>query len=125
MYSRSVWSRILVVVGSIAMLVGVLDPLEGSLVILPGSGLVMLGSAIDKGAHRHLRYWISVLVLIAVGVGAMFVLSALGGVGGSSGHSMWWALVIMPYPIGWLMGVVGVVHNVLVFFRARREQVVG
>ena len=44
MNTRSIWSRILVLVGSIAMLVGALDPMEGSVVILPGSGLVALGS---------------------------------------------------------------------------------
>ena len=34
MNARKLWSRILVIAGSIAMLVGVLDPMEGSLVIL-------------------------------------------------------------------------------------------
>ena len=34
------WSRILVVVGLVAMVIGALDPLEGALVILPGTGLV-------------------------------------------------------------------------------------
>ena len=38
MNARKLWSRILIIVGSIAMLVGALDPLEGSLVILPGTG---------------------------------------------------------------------------------------
>jgi len=47
-------------------------------------------------------------VLIAVGVGALFGLSALGGVGGRSGHSMWWLLTVLPYPVGWVMGLVGV-----------------
>jgi len=40
MNTRTFWSRILGIVGGIAMLVGSLDPLEGSLLILPGSGLV-------------------------------------------------------------------------------------
>ena len=48
MNARSLWSRILVIVGSIAMLVGALDPMEGSVVILPGSGLVALGPSSVK-----------------------------------------------------------------------------
>ena len=43
MNSRLLWSRILIVVGAVAMLLGTLDPLEGSLLILPGSGLIALG----------------------------------------------------------------------------------
>jgi hypothetical protein len=43
MKARMLWSRILVVVGCIAMLLGAIDPLEGSLLILPGSGMVVLG----------------------------------------------------------------------------------
>ena len=47
-------------------------------------------------------------VLTAVGIGAMFGLSAVGGVGGSSGHSAWWLLTVVPYPVGWIMGLGGV-----------------
>ena len=38
MNARKLWSRILIIVGGIAMLLGAIDPLEGSLLILPGSG---------------------------------------------------------------------------------------
>lgn len=58
--ARSLWSRILVIVGSIAMLVGAVDPLEGSLIILPlpGSGLVTLGTFLGS-RERGLRiYWV-------------------------------------------------------------------
>jgi len=33
MNARNLWSKILIIVGSIALLVGALDPMEGSLVI--------------------------------------------------------------------------------------------
>jgi hypothetical protein len=105
MSARKIWSRILIGVGSLAMLVGAVDPLEGSLVILPGSGLVALGTFLSD-ERRTLVYSIWTFALIAVGVGAMFVLSAFGGIGGQSGHSMWWGLLILPYPIGWVMGIV-------------------
>lgn len=106
MNTRELWSRILNIVGSIAMLVGALDPLEGSLVILAGSGVVALGTFLGRSGRGLRVYWIGVFILIAAGVGAMFVLSAFGGIGGPSGHSMWWGILILPYPVGWMMGVV-------------------
>lgn len=101
------WARILVIVGLVAIAIGVLDPLEGSLVILPGAALIALGAWLGKSRHRVLLYW--AVVLVAVGVGALWGLSALGGVGGDTGRSMWWLLVLLPYPIGWIMGLVGAI----------------
>jgi len=88
------------------MLAGILDPLEGSVVILAGSGLVTLGTFLgDTG--RSLRVaWICIFILISVGVGAMFELSAVGGFGGATGRSTWWGLPILPYPVGRIMGMV-------------------
>jgi hypothetical protein len=113
MTARKLWSRILVIAGSIAMLAGALDPLEGSLVILPGSGLVTLGTFLSKSGRRLLIYWLWAFILIAVGVGAMFVLSAFGGIGGTSGHSMWWGVLILPYPAGWIMGIVSLLFRLI------------
>ena len=123
MNSRMLWSRILRVVGGIAMLLGTLDPLEGSLLILPGSGLVALGMYLGGKDRRTVLYWTSVFILIAVGVGAMFALSAVGGIGGKSGHSMWWGISILPYPVGWLMALLGAVISSLRFFKARYRRV--
>jgi hypothetical protein len=103
------WSRILVLVGLIAMVIGALDPLEGSLVILPGIGLVALGAVRGDNRHRTLLLWS--LGLVAVGVAAMVGLSAVGGVGGNSGHSNWWAVAILPYPVGWIMGLIGAIRS--------------
>ena len=105
--SRGRWSRVLTTVGSIAMLLGAIDPMEGSLVILPGSALVALGALIGRKERRLVAYWAWVFLLIAFGVGAMVGLTAFGGIGGSSGHSLWWALLILPYLIGWSMGIWG------------------
>ncbi len=109
MSKASRWSRILVIVGLVAMVIGAIDPLEGSLVILPGSGLVALGALLGNSRHRALLSWS--FVLVAVGVGALWGLSALGGFGGSSGRSNWWGLVLLPYPVGWIMGLVGVIRR--------------
>jgi hypothetical protein len=119
MNARMLWSRILVTLGGIAMLLGTLDPLEGSLLILPGSGLVALGTFLRKAQNRVLRYWVSVFILIAVGVGAMFVLSAFGGIGGKHGHSMWWGVLMLPYPVGWLMALAGAIIALIRFLKTR------
>jgi hypothetical protein len=105
--SRSSWSRILIIVGSIAMLVGAVDPMEGSLLILPGSGLVALGAFLGHTERRLIAYRVGVFILIVVGVGAMWGLSWVGGFGGKSGRSMWWGVLVLPYLIGWSMGIWG------------------
>jgi hypothetical protein len=107
MNSRERWSRILVIVGSIAMLVGAIDPMEGSLVILPGSGLVALGAFVGQSERQLIAYRVWVFILIAFGVGALWGLSTVGGFGSTSGHSMWWGVLILPYLIGWSMGIWG------------------
>jgi hypothetical protein len=105
--ARSVWSRVLIIVGSIAMLAGAVDPMEGSLVILPGSGLVALGTFLGHSERRLIAYRLGVFILIAIGVGALWGLSQVGGFGGHSGRSMWWGVLILPYLIGWSMGIWG------------------
>ena len=103
------WSRNLIIVGLVAMVIGALDPLEGSLVILPGTGLVALGALLGHSRQRVLLNWS--FVLAALGVGTMWGMSTLGGIGGNTGRSNWWALVLLPYPIGWIMGLVGAVRH--------------
>jgi len=123
MNARMRWSRILVIVGSIAMLIGAIDPMEGSLLILPGSGMVALGTLLSKSRHRVLLYWVWVFILIAVGVGALWGSSAFGGFGGTTGRSMWWALIILPYPIGWIMGFAGLIVRLIEFLKVRGQRV--
>jgi purine-cytosine permease-like protein len=117
--SRMLWSRILKAVGGIAMLLGTLDPMEGSLLILPGSGLVALGMYHGGKDRKTVLYWTWAFILIVVGVGALFGLSAIGGIGGKSGHSMRWGLLILPYPVGWFMAVAGVVAGLVRHFKAK------
>lgn len=103
------WPRILVIVGLAAMVIGAFDPLEGSLVILPGTAFVTLGAWLGKSRHRAFLCWS--LALVAVGVGEMFGSSAFGGFGPGSGRSYWWMLILLPYPVGWVMGLVGAVRT--------------
>jgi hypothetical protein len=107
MSTRERWSKILLLVGYIAMLVGALDPLEGSVVILPGSAFVALGTVLSPSGRQWLAHRSWGFVSIAVGLGAMFGLSAIGGIGGKSGHSVWWSVLLLPYLFGWLMGIWG------------------
>ncbi len=119
MKSRTLWSRILKVVGGIAMLLGTLDPLEGSVLILGGSGLVALALYLGGKDRRTVRYWTWAFILIAVGVAMLFGLSAVGGIGGKTGRSMWWGLLMLPYPVGWLMVLTGGVVGVVRLFKNR------
>ncbi len=121
MKARILWLRILVIVGSIAMFIGAIDPLEGSIIILMGCGMVTFGTFLDKHQPRVLRYWVWVFILIVVGIGAMWVLSVFGGIGGSTGRSMWWGLVILPYPVGWLMGITSIIVRLINFLKARKH----
>jgi hypothetical protein len=41
----------------------------------------------------------------------MWGLSAVGGFGGSTGRTLWWWLALVPYPVGWVMGLVGAVKS--------------
>ena len=105
------------------MVVGTLDPMEGSLLILPGSGLVALGTFLGGSDRWTVLYWVWAFILIAGGVGALFGLSALGGIGGTSGRSMWWGLLILPYPIGWLMALAGGVVGSIRLLKNKRRRV--
>jgi hypothetical protein len=103
---RSISAQVLVLLGFSAMIGGMIDPLEGSLVILAGLAFVTIGAALTHS--RHMRLLIFSLVFVAAGVAALWGLSAVGGFGGTtSGRSIWWGLLLLPYPLGWITGVVG------------------
>lgn len=97
--------RILLTVGTLCLLGGALDPLEGSIVILVGVVLLVAGAWVARTRERTVLSWS--LVLVAAGVGALFALSAMGGVGGSTGRSMAWLIVAVPYPVGWVLALIG------------------
>ena len=97
-------SRVLIITGFVAMLIGTLDPLEGSVLILAGIALMTAGAGLGKSPQRHVLY--KALALTAAGVGLMWGMSAAGGFGGRTGRSNWWALTLLPYPIGWVLALV-------------------
>jgi hypothetical protein len=89
------------------MLVRAIDPMEGSVVILPGSGLVALGTFLGQNDRRLIVFRVWAFILIAIGVGALWGLSMVGGIGGKSGLSMGWGMLIRPYLIGWSVSIWG------------------
>jgi hypothetical protein len=102
MNARKVWSRILISVGGIAMVVGAADPMEGSLVILPGCALVTLGTYLGDSGRGLLMQWLLIFILIAIGVGAVW---GIGVFGGHAARSVRWTWLVLPYPIGWVLGI--------------------
>jgi hypothetical protein len=101
------WSGLVSLLGGVTLVVGSFDPMEGSVLILPGSALLALGSYLGHRDRRIVTYRTWSFVLIALGVGSLFLLSAIGGVGGDSGRSAWWALLILPYLAGWSIDLWG------------------
>ena len=117
------WFRPLVIAGLAGMLLGAVDPLEGSIVIAVGSVLVALGTP-RRESRVSGRVWLAGLMII-VGVAALWIMSDIGGVGGSTGRSMWWLLVVAPYPVGWILGLVGAVQRLRELKRERALTPVG
>jgi len=114
MDARLIGLRGMAILGLLAMVVGAIDPLEGSFVILPGAGLVALSAWLGKTNHRWRTF--QAFVLVAIGVGVMILFSALGGIG-VPGRPMWLAVFILPYPIGWLIGLYAAIRTLMELFR--------
>ena len=104
MKEKTKWKRIIYITGVIALIIGALDPLEGSVVIAAGSSLIALSTYLTK--DRHWKLFLVSLIMIIIGVFFLFYFSSLGGFGGTSTLSWWWATLILPYPLGWLMSII-------------------
>ena len=92
------------ITGYVAMILGAIDPLEGSIVVLLGISLLAWAAWLRGSIRRSRLAW--AWAGVAVGVGVMWIMSAMGGIGGSTGRSMWWALMLLPYPVGWVYGLI-------------------
>jgi hypothetical protein len=101
-------SRGWVMAGLAAMLIGALDPLEGSLLILPGCALATFG--VHQAPGRARRWLVTGFVLMALGVAYLWAISSVGGFGGDTGRTWAWAWPILPYPLGWLLGLAGAIR---------------
>jgi len=52
---------------------------------------------------KHWKIFLATFSMILIGVVFLFYLSSLGGFGGTSNLSWWWGILILPYPIGWII----------------------
>lgn len=102
------WPRTLRFVGTVCLVGGLIDPLEGSVVILIGGCLLVFGAFLGRSRQRAVLA--VALGLLALGIGGMFALSTMGGVGGDTGRSMAWLVLLAPYPIGWALALTGAVR---------------
>lgn len=102
-------ARALLIIGLVLLIAGALDPLEGSVVILLGSGVTVAAAVIGRMPERRLV--VISFALISIGVLMLFVISSVGGIGGSSGRSYWWGTSILPYPFGWLTAIVATIRS--------------
>jgi hypothetical protein len=97
--------------GLVLMVLGAVDPLEGSIAIVAGSAMAAAGAYLGRSKYRSMLF--RAFGLILTGVAIMFGMSAMGGIGGSTGRSMWWALTLLPYPAGWVLGLIGSARRIL------------
>jgi len=104
MKGKTKWKRIIYIIGVIALIVGALDPLEGFVVIAAGSSLITLSTYLTK--DRDWKIFLASVIMIIIGVCFMFYFSSLGGFGGTSSLSWWWGILILPYPLGWLISII-------------------
>ncbi len=104
MKTQAKWTRVVYIIGVILLIIGAIDPLEGSVLILIGSAFLALSTYLAR--DRHYKIFMSAAIMNIVGVFFLFYFSSLGGFGGTSTLSWWWALLVIVYPIGWLMTIV-------------------
>jgi hypothetical protein len=114
------WRQALVLAGAVAFVVGLVDPMEGFVLILAGGGIVTY-EAFRSGSRwrKVLGYGLGLAVAGSI---VMVVLTLMGGVGGSTDYSAWWALIALPYPIGGLVLLVGGVLEIADVLRTPREE---
>lgn len=104
------WSRRMLWLGTVVMLLGALDPLEGAPIIVAGAGALILAGHLGRFPARH-RLDLGG-ALTALGVAVLWMMSAVGGLGPSTGRSYWWALLLVPYPLGWLLSLSGAIRSI-------------
>jgi hypothetical protein len=116
MKTQALWKRLLFIIGIVALIIGAIDPLEGSVLICGGAVLISVAVLAAHDRHRYL--FLAATISILIGTAMLFYMSSLGGIGKGTSYSMWWALVFLPLPLGWLMIVVLLIIRA---FRSRKR----
>lgn len=99
---NSKWIRYVFIAGVIATIAGAIDPMEGSVVIAAGSILLAISSYFRNDIY--LKIFLIAAIFIIIGVTAIWYVSSLGGF--DPKREWWWTVVILPYPIGWLINII-------------------
>jgi hypothetical protein len=94
--------KVLFIIGAVALIIGAIDPLEGSAVI--GAGSIIMTIAAISRHDRHRKLFLLFSGLIAFGIAFMIFFSSFGGFG-KGALSWWWAILVLPYPLGWIGSV--------------------
>jgi hypothetical protein len=102
MNEKPKWIRYVFIIGVIATIAGAIDPLEGSIVIAAGSILLAISAYI--GNDRYFKIFLIAAIFIIISVSAIWYVSSLGGF--DPKRDWWWTVVILPYPIGWLINII-------------------
>jgi len=110
--------KIIFIIGTVAFLLGVIDPLEGSIVISFGAILITIATYFRK--EPLFKWFLFATLLTLFGVIALFVVSSFGGLS-KENLSPWWGLVLIPYPVGWIMGVVLLIRRALISNKIKKE----
>ena len=111
MKEKSKWIKIIYIIGIILLIIGAIDPMEGSIVILVGSTLIALSTYLTQ--ERHWKLFLTTMIMIVIGVCFLFYFSSLGGWGGNSKISWWWVLLVIPYPVGWLLNIIVLIFRII------------
>jgi hypothetical protein len=115
--SWTAWLSRWLPIGALTMtLLGLVDPLEGFPVVLIGGALAVMAAIQCRSAYTRLVMW--GFGLAAAGCAAMVTLSLAGGVGATTGRSLWWLITVVPYPVGVVVLIVGDV----LMLRARKSE---
>lgn len=104
MKPKSSWKHIIYILGVTALIIGAISPLQGSILILFGSFLIMLSTYLTRDKHR--KIFLSSFILILIGILAMFYISSFGGFEGIPSLLSWWVILMLPFPVGWLITVI-------------------
>ncbi|HOJ37805.1 MAG TPA: hypothetical protein PLP99_07380 [Ignavibacteriales bacterium] len=97
--------------GLLTFILGTLDPLEGSILIL--FGIFSITYFMFKTDNQHKKKFLTAGILATIGIFFMFYFSSLGGFLGNSKLSNWYLLLLIPYPVGWLLTIIYLIINLI------------
>jgi hypothetical protein len=83
------------------LLLGALDPMYGAVLIAAGSFLLAVQVRLSRDSRRRLYFTTALMIL--VGVFFLFYFSERGGL--VKGQLSGWWLLMLPYPVGWMITV--------------------